>query len=278
MPLLRDLIDIPESLPANRFVLKLSQGVLDPEGTLRDYVVTEQLARSFDAALAVIRDALGTRASNGSYLHGSFGAGKSHFMAVLHLILTGNLQARAIPELAGVIHKHNDWMTGKKFLLVPYHMIGSASLEEGILKGYVDFLARTQPGVALPLVHKSAALVEQARRDRESFGDEAFFKVLNASRAARPGWGRIAADWTPARFEAAALAPAAAPDHQALVTRLGEHYRAAQDVLSAYVDLDDGLSVLSRHTKDLGYDGLVLFLDELMLWLCLLYTSPSPRD
>lgn len=117
MPLLRDLIEIPESLPAKRFVLKLSQGVLDPEGTLRDYVVTEQLVKSFDGALGVIGDSLSTRASNGAYLHGSFGAGKSHFMAVLHLILNGNLHARAIPVLAGTIHKHNELMTDKTTLL-----------------------------------------------------------------------------------------------------------------------------------------------------------------
>ncbi|NBV45609.1 MAG: phage resistance protein, partial [Planctomycetia bacterium] len=207
----------------------------------------------------------------GSYLHGSFGAGKSHFMAVLHLILTGNLQARAIPELAGVIHQHNEWMAGRKFLLVPYHMIGKASLDAGILQGYVDFLERTQPGIPLPVVHKSAGLVEQARRDRASFGDEAFFKVLNAATASRTGWGQITAAWTPERFDAAAGAVAKdsplRAEHTALVDRLGQHYRAAQHVLSEYVDLDDGLSVLSRHTKALGYDGLVLFLDELMLWL-----------
>ncbi|MEI7863003.1 MAG: hypothetical protein WCJ21_10250, partial [Planctomycetota bacterium] len=79
MTLLRDLIEIPESLPANRFVLRLSEGILDPEATLRDYVVTDQLVKSFDQALGVIRDSLHSRSSNGSYLHGSFGAGKSHF-------------------------------------------------------------------------------------------------------------------------------------------------------------------------------------------------------
>lgn len=267
MPLLRDLIDIPESLPANRFVLKLSEGVLDPEGTLRDYVVTDQLAKSFDAALGVIGDALSTRASNGAYLHGSFGAGKSHFMAVLHLILTGNPRARSIPELAAVIHKHNAWMQGKRFLLVPYHLIGAESLEEGILKQYVAHLQRTQPEAHLPLVHKSAALIEQARRDRRSFGDEAFFKVLSESRGARPGWGKIEAAWTPQRFDAAIAAAPGTAEHKALADRLGDHYRVAGSVLSEYVDLDDGLSILSRHAKELGYDGLVLFLDELMLWL-----------
>ena len=35
----------------------------------------------------------------------------------------------------------------------------------------------------------------------------------------------------------------------------------------AYVDLDEGLAIISEHAKSLGYDGLVLFLDELILWL-----------
>ena len=267
MTLLRELIDIPTTLPANRFVLRLSEGILDPEETLRDYVVTDQLAKSFNQALGVIRDSLQKRSSHGSYLHGSFGAGKSHFMAVLHLILTGNQQARGIPELADVIQEHNSWMAGKKFLLIPYHMIGAGSLEDGVLKGYVDFLGRSQPGVHLPLVYKSAALIDQARRDRQSYGDEAFFKVFNNSRAAQPGWGALAAEWTPERFEAAAAAAPATAEHMALVGRLGEHYSASQHVLSEYVGIDDGLSMISRHAKDLGYDGLVLFLDELMLWL-----------
>ena len=267
MTLLRDLIEIPESLPANRFVLRLSEGILDPEATLRDYVVTDQLVKSFDQALGVIRDSLHSRSSNGSYLHGSFGAGKSHFMAVLHLILTGHPQARGIPELATVIQKHNDWMAGKKFLLIPYHMIGAGSLEDGVLKGYVDFLGRSQPGIGLPLVHKSAALVAQANQERANYGDERFFTAFNKSRTANSGWGQLAAEWTPERFDAAAAAVPTSAEHIAMAGRLGEHYATSRQVLSEYVGIDDGLSILSRHARDLGYDGLVLFLDELMLWL-----------
>ena len=248
-------------------MLRLAEGILDPDATLRDYVVTDQLAKSFNQALGVIRDSLQKRSSHGSYLHGSFGAGKSHFMAVLHLILMGNQQARAIPELAEIIQEHNAWMAGKKFLLVPYHMIGATSLEDGVLRGYVDFLAKSQPDAHLPLVYKSAGFIDQARRDRQNFGDEAFFKVFNQSQAARPGWGALAAEWTPDRFEAAAAAPPASAEHIALVGKLGAHYRAAEHLLSEYVGIDQGLATISRHAKELGYDGLVLFLDELMLWL-----------
>ena len=48
-----------------------------------------------------IRSAVQSKTSKATYLHGSFGSGKSHFMAVLHLILQGNPTARGIPELAG---------------------------------------------------------------------------------------------------------------------------------------------------------------------------------
>jgi len=34
---------------------------------------------------------------------------------------------------------------------------------------------------------------------------------------------------------------------------------------SEFVDLDTGLSIISKHAKSLGYDGLILFLDELIL-------------
>ncbi|HEY5868356.1 MAG TPA: hypothetical protein VI542_22820, partial [Candidatus Tectomicrobia bacterium] len=34
-----------------------------------------------------------------------------------------------------------------------------------------------------------------------------------------------------------------------------------------FVPLDEGLAVLSRHAQGLGYDAVVLFLDELILWL-----------
>jgi len=188
-------------------------------------------------------------------------------MAVLHLILTGEPKARAIPELSEVIQKHNIWMLGKKFLLIPYHMIGAGSLEDGVLKGYVDHLGRTQPLVHLPQIYKAAALIEQACRERENYGDAAFFASFNKAQTARPGWGKLNEAWTAESFATAAAAPPSTVEYRALVDGLGDHYQASQHVLSEYVGIDDGLSIISRHAQELGYDGLVLFLDELMLWL-----------
>ena len=79
-----DIFDLPERVHQGDFVLRLSEGVERAERTLNDYVVTEQLAGCFDDALSLIGSAVQSNTSKGAYLHGSFGSGKSHFMAVLN--------------------------------------------------------------------------------------------------------------------------------------------------------------------------------------------------
>ena len=85
--LISELLILPERVRKGDFVLNLSKGVTEPEKTLDEYVVTPQLVECFDDALGFIKSAIDALNSKACYLHGSFGAGKSHFMAVLHLIL-----------------------------------------------------------------------------------------------------------------------------------------------------------------------------------------------
>src|SRR5688572_28968326 len=134
MTLLKDLIEIPEHVGKGDFVFTLENAVDHPDGVLRDYVVTDQLQDAFDEALSLIESALTSRESRASYLHGSFGSGKSHFMAVLYLLLSHVAEARAVPELQQPLAKHDDWLEDKKFLLIPVHMInsGADTLEDAI--------------------------------------------------------------------------------------------------------------------------------------------------
>jgi hypothetical protein len=147
---IRELIPIPERVHQGDFVLKLSDGVKAAEATLANYVVTPELARCFDDALNFIQSALNSRSSKAAYLHGSFGSGKSHFMAVLTLLLAGNAQARSIRELAPVVARHNAWTEGKRFLLVPYHMIGARNMETAILGGYAEHVRLLHPEAPIP--------------------------------------------------------------------------------------------------------------------------------
>jgi hypothetical protein len=264
---IKDLIELPDRIRRGDFVLRLTEGVTRPEDTVNNYVVTPQLVSSFDEALGLIRSAVETRSSKASYLHGSFGSGKSHFMAILHLLLQNDPHARSITELAAVVAKHNSWTQGKKFLLVPYHMVGATDMESSILGGYADYVRREHPDAPTPGVYRSEEIFADAQRLRQTMGDEAFFAELGSGVSGGGGWGDIGASWDAASFDAAVNAPPRSEDRARLVGDLVEKFFTAARGANEFIDLDAGLSVISRHAKSLGYDALILFLDELILWL-----------
>ena len=54
MTYIKDLIHIPENIGQGDFVLRLAEGVTDPERTIQQYEVTPQLEKSFDEALKLV--------------------------------------------------------------------------------------------------------------------------------------------------------------------------------------------------------------------------------
>ncbi|HLL37655.1 MAG TPA: phage resistance protein [Streptomyces sp.] len=293
-PLLRDVIDIKESISTSDFVLSLAEATT-PEGAehaLKDYVVTERLLDNFDEALALIKSALDGHRSKAAYLHGSFGSGKSHFMAVLYALLSGHPAARARTEFDPVLTKH-EWLTtdGKKFLLVPYHMLGAKALEQRVLGGYVHHVKKLHPDAPTPQVYRTDSLFADIRAMRANMGDEAVIRGLGTGvdDDEEDEWGEGFA-WTPQLLDTAL---AAEENHEAgtplnlrnpstpaeLRAKLvndastnllpGFAKNAAEDE-HGFISLDAGLSVIAEHAKSLGYDGLILFMDELILWLATL--------
>ena len=178
---LRDLIEIPERVFKGDFVLRLGEGVEDEHAaqTVDQYVVTPQLARCFDEALGLIGAALEANSSKAAYLHGSFGSGKSHFMAVLHLLLRHDPRARSLPGLAEVVARHDAALAGKRFLLPTYHLLDARTLEDAVLGGYVRHVAAIEPEAPVPAVYASRAVFGTVGRTRELLGDDQFFAALN---------------------------------------------------------------------------------------------------
>src|SRR5262245_33341063 len=226
--LISDIIDVPERVRKGDFVLNLSKGGTEPEKTLHQYVVTPQLAACFDDALGFIRSSVDAANSKACYLHGSFGSGKSHYMAVLHLLLQHNTAVRSLEYLDKVCAKHT-WVEEKKFLLVPYHMIGARNMESAILGGYVDYVMQLHPTAPLPGVYLADEIFKNAQQHRQRLGDEKFFEDPNRGSAASPqpspgkaegarrGWGKLARGWDAARFETALEAPPASEERSRLV-------------------------------------------------------------
>src|SRR5690606_28760389 len=111
------------------FVVKLTEGVAHPQQTVDSYVITPRLADAYDQALGMVSSALAKGGSVGCYLHGSFGSGKSHFMAMLSLLLADEELAWARPEFHELRAKY-DWVGSKKVLELHMHLLGKDSLEE----------------------------------------------------------------------------------------------------------------------------------------------------
>ncbi|GHU42418.1 hypothetical protein AGMMS50289_07090 [Betaproteobacteria bacterium] len=276
MPKLREIFELPEQVHQGDFVLRLTEGLNAPAQTVRDYIATTQLVRCFDQALGVVKGAIDSRTSKGSYLHGSFGSGKSHFMAILSLLLSGDATARGKPELAPVVSKHNGWTQGRKFLVVPYHMINAETLESALFAGYAELTKRLHPEAPSPGFYQSEGLLNDAQTLRAQMGDEAFFRTLNEATGTTPGssggWGRVSQIWAAERFAAALQAAEGSPERFQLVGALTRAFFGSMSHLSAsqreiYTSLDAGLSAMSHHAKALGYDAIILFLDEFILWL-----------
>lgn len=274
MTLFAGLIELPREVHGGDFVVRLTEGVEGDQvdRTISSYVVTDQLATAFDRALGLVRDAIEARSSKAAILHGSFGSGKSHFMAILHLLLQGDPRARGITALAPVIARHT-WLERTRSLVVPFHMIGAESTEQAVLGGYARYIAQHHPEAPTPAVYVADQLFANARAARQQQGDDTFFATLNrGSAGAASGWGALAAAWDADTFEAALQGSADSEDRLRLVQDLLDtHFTAYRDLAQAsgsgFVTLDEGLSAISKHAQQLGYDALVLFLDELVLWL-----------
>ncbi|MER7277967.1 phage resistance protein [Dactylosporangium sp. NPDC000244] len=266
--MLREVIAIPERVTDSDYVMRLAEGVSHARQTLADYVVTDSLKSEFVKALGLVAQALETGRSQAGFLHGSFGAGKSHFMAVLHEILRRNPDALAVENLSEPVADADRWLTGRKVLTLTFHLLGARSLEAAVLGGYRQQVMELHPEAPLPAVHRSDALLVNAAEYRAEVGDERFFaKLSEASGGGSAGWGQWRGGWDAARYEAAAAQPPGTPDRDRLVSDLTATIFKGAVHSGEFLDIDEGLAVITQHAKSLQYDVIVLFLDELILWL-----------
>ena len=115
------------------------------------------------------------------FLHGSFGSGKSHFMAVLREILHRNPAARAKRGLAEPVMTADPWLQGANVLTLTFHMLDAQSVEQAVLEGYLNQITGLHPKRRPPAVHRSDALLETPRSWRRDLGDEKFFARLSGA-------------------------------------------------------------------------------------------------
>ncbi len=111
-----------------------------------------------------------------------------------------------------MLTKH-EWLAtdGKKFLLVPYHMLGAKALEQRVLGGYVSHVKKLHPDAPTPQVYRTDSLFADIRAMRARMGDQAVIAGLAPPMTGRrtpersDEWGESFA-WTPALLDTALAA------------------------------------------------------------------------
>ena len=272
--LLRDVITIPEPSGAADYVLRLTESSMSrPRPTIDEYVVTDELAHAFDSALGVVATVVSANSSQGAFLTGSFGSGKSHFMAVLHALLRQTPKARAIPGCERSSPSTTPRCRSAGSCRSPSTCWGAVA-GAGPLRRIPSPGHRTPPRDAAPPRSTSPTrLLEDA--DSAAGASE----TQRSSTASTAGQPRPATrpDVLSSRGSARHLGRRRlrrGPRRRTrghtvaqLVAALVERYFAAYSAAGRVRRPRQGLAAISTHANSLGYDAVVLFLDELVLWL-----------
>ena len=285
-----EIFTIPES-QGDTFVLKLGESVTPEhiQETLESYVVTDSIAANLRRALGFVHSALESGNNQGVYLTGNFGSGKSHFMAVLYALFSQTPEARQVEELQPIIAE-NEKLTSKRFLQLTTHFLGSDSVEERLFSSILNQLATQYPDAALPRLREDAFLFEDASNLRSKMGDEKFFSILNQheSETKQPGTddalsklfteisggGAASTTWSAETYDVT-VASGDLTQRKRLAETVEKSFFPSRNVEGRWLGLSDGLYELSKFGAEQGYDAIVLYLDELILWLMFMVADPA---
>lgn len=98
---------------------------------------------------------------------------------------------------------------GKRFLLVPYHMLGAQALEQRVLGGYVSHVKKLHPDAPTPRVYRTDSLFADIRAVRADMGDAAVIRGLGTTGGGdgeeEDEWGEGFA-WSPELLDSALAA------------------------------------------------------------------------
>jgi hypothetical protein len=261
----------PEDIRAMGFVVKLREleaNSEEVEQLVRDYVVTPAVEKELPRILDDMKQVFDRGEEYGRFIHGSFGSGKSHFMTMLSLLVEG--AQPAWKKFRPVLNAHRDakvskgaeaadheaWLTKAGLLVVRIHMLSvrgrSTGFDRAVYEGFNAALKRR--GKAPFEFLNVEAIFEEVRREAKEYGDVV--------------WKRLEAEsivGSREDFEGIAAGSIQAKERFA---RTWLKYKG-RDAADAGIDprWSEGLKRMAEHAKAQGFGGIVLMIDEFLLWL-----------
>ncbi len=250
----------PEDIRAMGFVVKLREadvGSDEVRQLVNDYVVTPAVEKELPQILADMKQVFERGEEYGRFIHGSFGSGKSHFMTMLSLLIEGAAPAwQKFRPLLSQKADHEAWLGNAKLLVVRIHMLStrgkSTGFDRAVYEGFNAALKRR--GKAAFEFLNVDALFEEVRREAKEYGDVVWKRLEGA--------GIVGS-----REELEQLATGSAQARE----RFARSWLTYKGRSAADAGIDprwsDGLRRMAEHAKAQGFGGIVLMIDEFLLWL-----------
>lgn len=261
----------PEDIRAMGFVVRLQEAEPtshEVKQLVHDYVITPAVERELPRILDEMKQVFDRGEEYGRFIHGSFGSGKSHFMSMLSFLLESvpaawdkfrpilGAHRQALQSGGKDAADHEAWLSTGRLLVVRIHMLSvrgkSTSLDRAIYEGFNSALKRRgkEPFSFLNL----DSIFQEVRQEAARYGD-IVWKQLEAE-------GIVGGQ---ADFDAVASGSEKARERFARAWLAYKH----RDPEDAGIDprWSEGLRKMAEHVKAQGFGGIVLMIDEFLLWL-----------
>lgn len=273
MTTITEAFELPraEDIRAMGFVVKLRElepGSEEVAQLARDYVVTPAVEKELPHILDDMKQVFDRGEEYGRFIHGSFGSGKSHFMTMLSLLVEGAQPAWS--KFRPLLNAHRDaklskgaegadheaWLTKAGLLVVRIHMLSvrgkSTGFDRAVYEGFNAALKRR--GKAPFEFLNVDAIFDEVRREAKEYGDVV--------------WKRLEAESiVGGREDFEAIAQGSIQGKERFA-RTWLKYKG-RDAADAGIDprWSEGLKRMAEHAKAQGFGGIVLMIDEFLLWL-----------
>lgn len=272
---LADILDLPKEVTKSAFVVRLAEAVHHPDVLLDTYAITPDILAALDRGLGLVTNAITEKRNDAAFIHGSFGSGKSHFMAVLSLLCGNDPRPWSEPKLHELLAKH-EWVKHKRLLRLHLNLIDAPSIGDKLFSSYLAHMHKAHADAPLAPLFADGGLFANAASLRQKLGDDGFFAELNSGSKVDARWGKKAQEtWNGARFDEARASADPRVRASLFSALVKTHFPAFAQQASAYLPFEQGLAALTHHASSLGYDGIVFFLDELVLWLASKASNPE---
>lgn len=261
MTTITDVFDLPkpQDIRAMGFVVKLREaepGSDEVRQLVEDYVITPAIEHELPRILEDVKQVFDRGEEYGRFIHGSFGSGKSHFLTMLSLLLEGAAPAWKKFRPLFKSADHEAWLGNAGLLVVRIHMLSvrgkNTGLDRAIYEAFNTALKRR--GKAEFEFLNVDAIFEEIRREAKEYGDIV--------------WKRLAAAGVVGSREDFETLAAGSPQRRERLAREWLKYKG-RDAADAGIDprWSEGLKRMATHAKAQGFGGIVLMIDEFLLWL-----------